>query len=285
MSLQGKNIVVVGATSGIGAATVRLLVAGGARVTFAGRRQEPGEALARELGDAAVFQRTDVTVEADVEALFARAAERGPIDGAVNCAGVPLPGTPVPETDVAEFTSYVGALAGGAVCFTKHAALHMLPAKQGSIVHLSSTSGHLGGWSGIAYSAGKAALLQIVRSAAVELGESGIRVNSVCPGPILTGMFAKAAGVDPSEADVMEAPEEEFAELVSQWQAIPGVGYPDDVAGAVLWLLDDTARFVNGVDIPVDGGILAGRPASVGMPARAAMAAAFKRREGSSNID
>jgi NAD(P)-dependent dehydrogenase (short-subunit alcohol dehydrogenase family) len=285
MSLEGKNVVVAGATSGIGAATVRLLIADGARVTFAGRRREPGEALAAELGEAASFQRTDVTIEAEVEALLAAAAARGPIDGAVNCAGVPLPGTPVAETDVALFTEYVGGLAGGVVSFTKHAALAMVPRKQGSIVHLSSTSGHLGGWSGVAYSAGKAALLQVVRSAAVELGESGVRVNSVCPGPILTGMFAKAAGVDPSEADVMEAPEEVFAELVSQWQAIPGAGLPDDVAAAILWLLDDSARFVNGVDVPVDGGILAGRPASVGMPARAAMAAAFRRREDSSNFD
>jgi NAD(P)-dependent dehydrogenase (short-subunit alcohol dehydrogenase family) len=285
MGLSGKNVVVVGATSGIGAATARRLVGEGARVTFAGRRQAEGDALAAELGDGAGFQRADVTVESDVEALFAAAAEHGPIDGAVNCAGVPLPGTPVTETDVAQFAEYVGWLAAGAVSFTKHAGLHMVPAKRGSIVHLSSTSGHLGGWSGIAYSAGKAALLQVVRSAAVELGEQGVRVNSVCPGPILTGMFAKAAGVDPSEADVMEAPEEVFAELVSQWQPIPGAGYPDDVAGAILWLLDDSARFVNGVDVPVDGGILAGRPASVGMPARAAMAAAFKRREDPSNVD
>ncbi|MBS1889181.1 MAG: SDR family oxidoreductase [Actinobacteria bacterium] len=280
MSVVGKSIVVVGATSGIGAATVRRLVAGGAEVTFAGRRSAPGEALAAELGERAVFQRADITVEAEVETLFAAAADRrGSVDGAVNCAGEPLPGAPVQATDVAGFERYVGSFAAGAVSFTKHAALHMLPARSGSIVHVTSVAGHFGGWSGIAYSAAKAALLQIVRSAAVELGESGVRVNSVCPGPILTGMFAKAAGVDPSEADVMEAPEQEFAELVSQWQAMPGVGYPDDVAAAAAWLVGDDARFVNGVDVPVDGGIVAGRPASVGMPARAALAAAFRRRE------
>lgn len=280
MSVEGKSVVVVGATSGIGAATVRGLVTAGADVTFAGRRSEPGEALAAELGGRAHFQRADITVEADVEALFATAAARGSaVDGAVNCAGEALPGTPVAETDVAEFERYVGSIAGGAVSFTKHAALHMLPAHSGSIVHLTSVAAHSGGWSGIAYSAAKAALLQIVRSAAVELGESGVRVNSVCPGPILTGMFAKAAGIDPSEADVMEAPEEEFAELVSPWQALPGVGYPEDVAETAIWLLGDGARFVNGVDVAVDGGISAGRPASVGMPARAALAAAFRRRE------
>ncbi|MBS1862113.1 MAG: SDR family oxidoreductase [Actinobacteria bacterium] len=280
MSIAGKSVVVIGATSGIGAATVRQLVAAGAEVTFAGRRVEPGERMAAELGERAVFQPADITVESDVERLFAAAAaRRGAVEGAVNCAGEPLAGTPVAETDVAAFASYVGAFAGGAVSFTKHAALQMLPAQRGSIVHITSVAGHLGGWSGIAYSAAKAALLQIVRSAAVELGESGVRVNGVCPGPILTGMFAKAAGVDPAEADVMEAPEQEFAELVGQWQALPGVGYPDDVAAAVLWLLDDEARFVNGVDLAVDGGTGAGRPASIGMPARAALAAAFRRRE------
>lgn len=279
MSLEGKSVVVIGATSGIGAATVRQLVEAGAGVTFGGRRQEPGEALAGELGDAAVFHRADLTVEADVESLFAAAAGRGSVDGAVNCAGEPLPATPVADADVAEIARYVGSVAAGAVCFTKHAARHMLPVKRGSIVHVTSLAGRQGGWSGIPYSAGKAALSQIVRSSAIELGESGVRVNGVCPGLILTGMFAKAAGVDAAEADVMEAPEEEFAELASQWQTLPGVGYPDDVAAAVLWLIGDESRFVNGIDMPVDGGVLAGRPASVGMPARAALAAAFRRRE------
>lgn len=281
MSIEGKSIVVVGATSGIGAATVRRLVAEGARVTFGGRRSEPGEALSRELGAAAAFVRTDITVESEVEALFAAAAARGDIEGAVNCAGEALPGTPLTEIDVPEFERLVASIAGGALCFTKHAARAMLPREHGSIVHLTSIAARFGGWSGVAYSAGKAALEQLVRSAAVELGENGIRVNGVCPGPIMTGMFAKAAGVDPDEADMMESPEEEFEALVSHWQALPGVARPDDVATTIVWLLDDDAsRFVNGVDIAVDGGIAAGRPSSVGMPARAAIAASFKRRRG-----
>lgn len=280
MTFEGRAIVVIGATSGIGAATARLLVAEGADVVFAGRREGAGSELAAALGGSAIFQRADITVEADVEALFATALERfGQVDGVVNCAGEALPGTPLAEIDVVEFQRLVGALAGGALATTKHAARTMLPRERGSIVHLTSVAAHAGGWSGVAYSAGKAAVAQIVRCAAVELGESGIRVNGVCPGPILTGMFAKAAGIDPDEADRMAAPEAAFTEIVSPWQPLPGAGQPEDVAATALWLLSDAARFVNGVEVAVDGGISAGRPASVGMPARAAMAAAFKRRD------
>jgi NAD(P)-dependent dehydrogenase (short-subunit alcohol dehydrogenase family) len=278
MSVEGRTVVVIGATSGIGAATARLLIAAGADVVFAGRREQAGRELATELGDSALFQRADVTVEAEVEALFATALERfGQVDGVVNCAGESLPGTPLAEIDVAEFERLVAGLAGGALATTKHAARAMLPRGRGSIVHLTSIAAHAGGWSGVAYSAGKAAVVQIVRSAAVELGESGIRVNGICPGPILTGMFAKAAGIDPDEADRMVAPEAAFTEIVSKWQPLPGAGQPEDVAATALWLLSDASRFVNGVNVAVDGGISAGRPASVGMPARAAMAAAFER--------
>ncbi|MGE0066562.1 MAG: SDR family NAD(P)-dependent oxidoreductase [Solirubrobacterales bacterium] len=278
MSVKGKAVVVIGATSGIGAATARLLVAEGADVIFAGRRERAGSELAAELGGSAVFQRADIGVEAEVEALFTTALERfGQVDGVVNCAGESLPGTPLAEVDVPEFERLVATLAGGALATTKHAARAMLPRKRGSIVHLTSVAAHAGGWSGVAYSAGKAAVVQIVRSAAVELGESGIRVNGICPGPILTGMFAKAAGIDPDEADRMATPEAAFTEIVSQWQALPSAGQPGDVAATAAWLLSDASRFVNGIDLAVDGGISAGRPASVGMPARAAMAAAFKR--------
>jgi NAD(P)-dependent dehydrogenase (short-subunit alcohol dehydrogenase family) len=212
--VAGKSVVVIGGTSGIGAATVRLLVAEGAEVLFAGRRPAPGEGLAGELGDRAGFQRADATDEPQVAALFAEALERfGHVDGTVNCAGESVAGSSIADTDVTQLGRLVADLAASAAAITKHAARAMLPRARGSIVHVTSVAADAGGWSGYAYSAGKAAVAQIVRSAAVELGEGGIRVNAVSPGPITTGMFAKAAGVPADEADQMTMPDADFVTL------------------------------------------------------------------------
>lgn len=275
--VKGLSVVLIGATSGIGEATARLLAAEGAELVFAGRRSDKGRALAALLGPTAVFQRADVTVEPDVQALIGAALERhGRVDGVINCAGESLPGSAMEQIDIEQAQRLIADAVGAALAVTKHAALAMLPQRSGSIVHLASIAGHSGGWSGVAYSAAKAAVLQVTRSAAVELGERGIRVNSISPGPILTGMFAKAVGVDPNDADLMTVRDEDFMEAVSPWQAIPRVGRPIDVAGTAVWLISDQASLLNGVDIPIDGGISAGRPASIGMPARSRLASAFK---------
>lgn len=254
-AVAGLSVVVIGATSGIGAATARRLVAAGADVVFAGRREAEGEALAAELGPRATFRRADLTVEADVEALVGTALElHGKLDGLVNCAGESIRGWPIEETDIAEFERLVATLAGGAMSATKHAARAMLPREAGSIVHIGSVAAVEGGWSGLAYSAGKAAIKQVVRCAAVELGERGVRVNLVSPGPIMTGMFAKAAGMDAGEADRTPPPEDAFREGVKAWQPMKLIGVPDHVATAAVWLLGDGAALVNGADVPVDGG-------------------------------
>ena len=239
------------------------------------RRREEGEALAAKLnGD---FVRTDVSVEADVEALVTRTADRhGRLDVLVNSAGDPGPGGSIADVDLDRFQKTFAVHLGGVLLGMKHASRVMLRQGHGSIVNIASTTGRLAGWSGLGYSTAKAAVIHLTRGAAVELGEKGIRVNSISPGPILTGIFAKGAGMDPAEADRTAAGlESAFLTTLDNYQPIRRAGRPDDVAAAALWLASDASRFVTGHDLVVDGGISAGRPASVAIAERAQLAHAF----------
>jgi NAD(P)-dependent dehydrogenase (short-subunit alcohol dehydrogenase family) len=276
--LNGKTAVITGATSGIGAATAAAFLAEGASVVIGGRRKDVGEALVAELGPRARFTAADVRVEADVEALIATAVDEfGGLDVLVNNAGVgvakPLP---LPEADYAAFLDTLAVHAGGMFLGIKYAARIMVPRGSGSIINMSSIGGHRAGWSDISYSTAKAGVHQLTRSAAVELGLRGIRVNSISPGPIPTGIFAKNAGVDADRADrTAAALEPLFVEALASHQSLRRAGRVEDVAAAALWLASDASSFVTGQDIGVDGGIAAGRPISVAVTERQLLAEAF----------
>lgn len=251
-TLDGKVAVITGATSGIGAAIARLFVAEGARVVIGGRREEMGEALAGELGGSASFRRADVTVESDVEALVGHAADGyGRLDVMVNNAGGPGHWEGVADIDLDAFQAVLTAHLGGVVLGTKYAARTMVPRRSGTIINLASTSGHLAGWCGPDYSTAKAAILHFTRCAAVELGEIGIRVNSISPGVVLTG--------------------------VCDYQPIRRTGTAEDVAAAALWLASDATGLVNGHDLVLDDGVSAGRPGSVSRADCAQPTTAFGR--------
>ncbi|MBL7500513.1 SDR family oxidoreductase [Frankia sp. CNm7] len=277
-ALAGKVAVITGATSGIGAATAAMFVAAGASVIIGGRRKDVGEAFAAELGPRARFVPADVRVESEVEALIATATDEfGRLDALVNNAGLgvsrPLP---LPEADLAAFLDTLAVHAGGMLLGIKYAARAMIPRGAGSIINMSSIGGHRAGWSDVSYSTAKAGVLQLTRSAAVELGTRGIRVNSISPGPIPTGIFAKNAGVDAERADrTAPALEPLFLQALENHQSIRRVGRVEDVAAAALWLASDASSFVTGQDIGVDGGIAAGRPVSVAAEERRLLAEAF----------
>lgn len=276
-ALEGKTAVVTGGTSGIGARTAELFAAEGARVIVAGRRVVEGEAVAAGLGPDALFVRTDVTVESDVEHLVAAAVDRfGGLDILVNNAGDAGPEPGVAETDLAKFYDRMAIHVGGVVAGMKHAARVMLPQGRGSIINVASIGGSLAGWTGLAYASAKAAVIHISRVAAVELGQHGIRVNALSPGPILTGIFGKGGGMDPAQADrTADILEPVFTSRLENWQPIRRAGVPDDIAPAALWLASDASGFVNGHNLVVDGGISAGRPASIIGEDRRAMGRAF----------
>jgi NAD(P)-dependent dehydrogenase (short-subunit alcohol dehydrogenase family) len=139
----------------------------------------------------------------------------------------------------------------------KHVAPAMMAQRAGSIVNNGSVAAHLAGYSSsMVYSAAKAAVNQLSRCAAMELGEHGVRVNSVSPGAIATGIIPKALGMAADEADRQAS---RMQAAFAGVQPIPRAGVPDDIAQCVAWLASDRATFVNGIDIVVDGGMIGGR--------------------------
>jgi len=253
---EGKVVVVTGATSGIGACMAERFVSAGATVVIAGRRRAEGESLATRLGPRARFQRTDVAEERDVAALIADTVNAfGRLDCLVNNAGHAGPLTSIADVDVAHLDDVVRVNLRGALLGMKHAGPVMMRQRSGSIINTASLAGTMPGFSEYAYSAAKAAVIHLTRCVAVELGEYGVRVNSISPGPTVTGIFAKSVGVAASAADhATDGLAEKFATL----QPIPRAGVPDDIAGAALYLASDAASFVNGHDLVVAGGSIGG---------------------------
>jgi NAD(P)-dependent dehydrogenase (short-subunit alcohol dehydrogenase family) len=250
-ALSGKVAIVTGATSGIGERIAEVFVEEGAKVVAAARREAEGGALERRLGVS--FVRTDVAREDDVKAMIAHAIARfGRVDCLVNNAGAGLPMVGVADIDMATFEAVFAANVRGVLLGMKHVAPTMLAQKSGSVVNVASVAGHRGGISGHVYSASKGAVLALTRSVAAELGEKGIRVNSISPGAIVTGIFAKGAGVEGSKADkVTDIVKSVFANI----QPIPRAGLPDDIARAAVFLASDGASFISGQDLVVDGGM------------------------------
>jgi NAD(P)-dependent dehydrogenase (short-subunit alcohol dehydrogenase family) len=276
--VDGKTAVVLGGTSGIGAAAASLLVEEGAVVVIAGRRVGAGEALAERLGANASFVRCDVIQERQVEQLMTSAhAALGRIDGVINCAGDGGAGGGAASLELDGVSRTLALHLGGTLAAMKHAARVMLEYESGSIVNVASIAGRAAGWTSLSYSVAKAAVIHATRCAAVELGEQGVRVNSVSPGPTLTGIFAKSAGVCRAVADEQAGLlDSVFTSTLANWQALRRAAVPNDIAPACVWLISEASRWVNGHDLVIDGGISAGRPASVSAGERALIAEALR---------
>lgn len=262
-ALEGRVAVITGSTSGIGARTAELFVAEGARVVIVGRREEAGRQMARALGSAASFIRTDVTRENEVEAMIAHAVQTfGRIDCLMNNAGIGSGYHDIDKVDLERFDATIAVHVRAPLAAMKHAVPVMASQGSGSIINVASVNGARAGLGGHYYSAAKAALIHLTRCVAVEVGEKGIRVNTISPGPIATGAFRKGGGTDPDEADnSIEVASAAIADVVlPRYQPLQRVGTMDDVAQAALFLASDASRFVSGVDLQVDGGISAGWP-------------------------
>ncbi len=251
--LDGRVAIVTGATSGIGERIAEAFVAEGARVVAAARRAEEGRLLAERHGGALSFVRTDVADEADVEAMVAHALRTfGRLDCLVNNAGVGAPMVGVAGLSAADFDRIFAVNVRGAMLGMKYAAPVMAGLGGGGIISIASGAGVRGGASGHIYSASKAALIHLSRCVAAEMGEHGVRVNTISPGAIVTGIFAKSAGLDGAAADRATGV---ISDLFSNLQPIRRAGMPADIANAAVWLASDAASFVTGHDLMVDGGI------------------------------
>jgi NAD(P)-dependent dehydrogenase (short-subunit alcohol dehydrogenase family) len=255
--LEGKVAIITGGASGIGAATARLFVEEGAFVHIADVQDGKGAKLAEALGSRSEYLHADVSQEGDVEALVARAVEtHGQLDCMFNNAGIAGPTDPIESVDVKRFDEAVGVLLRGVFLGIKHAAPVMKRQGSGSIVNTASVAGLRTGYGNHVYSAAKAGVIQLTRSVAMELGESGVRVNCICPGFIPTPMIGRARGLPIHEAD---GKLEEIRESFTKAQPLRRPGDPADIAKAALWLASDDSSFVNGHALVVDGGVTGGR--------------------------
>jgi NAD(P)-dependent dehydrogenase (short-subunit alcohol dehydrogenase family) len=279
MRLEGKVAVITGGTSGIGARTAEIFVAEGAKVVIAGRRKERGERLAQKLGAAASFIRTDVSIEADVKAMIDHAVGRfGRLDCLVNNAGRGSQFATIADANLEEFDAVIAVHLRAVLAGMKYASRVMAVQGTGSIITVASVNGIRAGLGGHYYAAAKAASIHLTRCAAMELGEKGIRVNSISPGMIATGAFAKYAGMQPDEADDNpEIAEAAIGTVAARWQPLQHVGRTDDIAQAALFLASDASRFVTGHNLVVDGGISAGWPIAAVRPDRELFYSTFQK--------
>ena len=241
MRLEGKRALITGGARGQGEAHARRFVAEGARVVIADVLDAEGEALAKELGAAATYEHLDVTSEDD----WANAlASLDALHVLVNNAGILGRMTELTDTTVEHYMQIVAVNQLGTFLGMKHAAPLLARSGGGSIVNISS----IGGLRGIpyftAYVASKWAVRGMTKSAAMELGRLGIRVNSVHPGGVATEM-TRAVG---------DSGESKFYQRLP----ISRIGTPEDIADVVLFLASDDSSYCTGAEFVVDGGSTAG---------------------------
>lgn len=245
--LAGKVAIITGGARGMGAATARLFVREGAIVVIADMLEAEGNALAAELGEAARFHRLNVTDEAGWQALVAdMLAAHGRIDALVANAGVLSFGELV-HAEEAEFDRVFGINTKGVFLGIKHVGGAMRAARRGSIVNIASIDGFRGANALGLYSASKWAVRGMTKTAALELGPHGVRVNSVHPGGVNTPM------VNPTGDQTQ-------AQLDYGHRRVPlqRIGEPEEIAAASLFLCSDDASYISAAELAVDGGWAAG---------------------------
>ncbi|MBP6770155.1 MAG: SDR family oxidoreductase [Reyranella sp.] len=257
--LKGKITIVTGATSGIGRRTVELFVEEGAKVVATGRREELGRTLEAALGkDNCLFVTADATREDDVKRMFdACLSKWGRVDCLFNNAGGPAPVGGIETVPVDGFDAAMATLVRSVMLGMKHAAPLMMAQGSGSIINNGSVAARRAGYStSMIYGAAKAAVNHLTVCVAMQLGEKNVRVNSISPGGIATGIFAKALGLPPDKADSYA---EAMKASMAKNQPIPRAGIVDDIAKAAIFLASDDSTFINGHDLVVDGGLVGGR--------------------------
>ncbi len=252
--LAGKVAVITGGASGMGRAAVERFLHEGASVVIGDLNAEAGHTFMQELTDAGLgervrFTRTDVALEDDVAAMTEMAVYVfGRLDVVFNNAGIGGAFGPITELDVDAWDETFAILVRSVMLGTKHAARIMIPQDDGgSIINTASVAGCGGGAGPQAYSAAKAAVINLAKTTALELAPHRIRVNAICPGLIFTPLMHSGN-------------EDQAEEVMRATQPWPERGEGHDIASTALFLASDDSKFISGQQLVVDGALLAAGP-------------------------
>jgi 3-oxoacyl-[acyl-carrier protein] reductase len=244
LNLHGRVLVVTGAASGMGRAVAHAAAREGARLVLADADGDRLEATASEIAGEVRALPADVTRIDDIEAVLVLAErEFGAVDGLVTCAGI-ITTTPLLEITPTEWDRVFAVNARGTFFTVQAAVRRMLPRRHGRIVTIGSDSYKLGGGrvANIPYAATKGAVVTMTKGFARLLAGTGVRINCVNPGPCDTPMHAPLT------------PEQRA--MITGRIPLGRFGQPEEIAGAVLFLLSDAASFIHGESLNVDGGVL-----------------------------
>lgn len=250
--LEGKTALITGAASGIGAATSKLFIEEGAKVLVTDIMDDIGNTLVDEYGKNAQYLHVDVSKETQVEDAVKHCVDEwGKLDIVFNNAGSGGVLGSITEITEQGLDKTVSVLFKGVFFGVKHAAKVMRKQRYGSIINTASTAGIRTASGPHIYSACKAAVIQLTRTAASEVGRDGVRVNCVCPGGIATPLFLRSIGCS---QEVAEANLPLLERMLGRNSHVGRAGTPMDVAKTVLWLAGDESGYVTGQAIVVSGG-------------------------------
>ena len=244
--MNNPVVLITGGLSGIGRAAALAFAKKGANVVVAGRRDEAGNALVKELrslGSEAEFINTDIRKDDDVRALVDKTVARfGRLDVAVNNAGTEGQVGPITDQTAESYAATFDTNVLGVILSMKHEVRVMQGQGSGSIINISSTYGHEGAAGASIYVGSKHAVEGITKSVALEIAKSGIRVNGVAPGPTDTGMLTRFTATPENKAAL--AAEVPMGRL----------GLTEELANAIVFIASDQASFITGHILNVDGG-------------------------------